>query len=289
MAKLTAQVIAQVSERLGQYVYLLVDPRDGRPFYVGKGRGVRMLAHGLEAEDVESGADGAKLARIRDIRAAGLEHEIWIARYGMTVAEYTAVEAALIDVLASFPVTPLEVGATRRPLALRDELTNARREDARGKGLIQLDRLVDELAAPVLDCAVPLLLITLNPWKEITERIAGDRTRRGSGFKLEWADPALRDRDISELEMATASWWVVSPSQVARRRIEHVVPLFRGVTRALLRIKPDSWERDDSGRWGFVATPVTAGVLYGAIVGPHGHRVPGRARGAQNPIFYWPR
>jgi hypothetical protein len=35
-----------------------------------------------------------------------LKHDIWIARYGMTNAEYTAVEAAVIDVLASFPIIP---------------------------------------------------------------------------------------------------------------------------------------------------------------------------------------
>ena len=289
MPQLTSQVVAQVSERLGQYVYLLIDPRDGRPFYVGKGRGVRMLAHGLEADDVEGDTDGAKLAHIRDIRAAGSEHEIWIARYGMTGAEYTAVEAALIDVLGSFPIAPVEVGARRRPLALRGELTNARREDARGKGLIQLDRLVDELAAPMLETDRPLLLITLNPWKDLIERIAGGRTRPGAGFKLEWTDPALRDRDIAELEMATSSWWVVSPDQVARRRIGYVVPMFRGVTRALLKIDPDSWERDAGGRWGFMSNPVLDGELFADVVGPHGRRVPGRARGAQNPILYWPR
>lgn len=289
MPRLTAQIVTQVSERLGQYVYLLIDPRDGRPFYVGKGRGVRMLAHGLEAEDVDGDTDGAKLARIRDIRAAGREHEIWIVRYGMTTAEYTAVEAALIDLLASFPVTPVGSGAVRRPLALRGELTNAHREDALGKGLIQLDRLVDELAAPVLDSNRPLLLITLKPWVDITEPIAGARTRLGAGFRLEWADPTLRDGEIAELEMATASWWVVSPEQVARRGIEYVVPLFRGVTRALLKVDLDSWEANEGGRWGFTATAVLGGEVYDEVVGTHGHRVPGRARGAQNPILYWPR
>jgi len=49
--------------------------RDWRPFYVGKGRGVRMSQHGLQAEDAERLRDRAKVARIQDIRAAGLEHE----------------------------------------------------------------------------------------------------------------------------------------------------------------------------------------------------------------------
>jgi len=38
----------EVAERLGPfYVYLLVDPRTDRPFYVGKGTGQRLLAHGF--------------------------------------------------------------------------------------------------------------------------------------------------------------------------------------------------------------------------------------------------
>lgn len=161
------RVLAQVSELLGLYVYLLVDPRDGRPFYVGKGRGVRMMTHGLEALDVDASHEGAKRARIRAVRDAGFEHEIWIARYGLATAEYTAVEAALIDVLASFPVEPAPAGVPRRPLEHRDGLTNRRREDARGKGMVLLDRLVDELAAPALTTETPLLLITLKPWGDL--------------------------------------------------------------------------------------------------------------------------
>ena len=35
----------EVADRLGYYVYLYVDPRTNRPFYVGKGQGRRVLAH----------------------------------------------------------------------------------------------------------------------------------------------------------------------------------------------------------------------------------------------------
>ena len=40
----------EVADRLGYYVYLYIDPRSDRPFYVGKGQGRRILAH-LSAED----------------------------------------------------------------------------------------------------------------------------------------------------------------------------------------------------------------------------------------------
>lgn len=32
-----------VTEKLGYYVYLYIDPRDGHPFYAGKGKGHRVL------------------------------------------------------------------------------------------------------------------------------------------------------------------------------------------------------------------------------------------------------
>lgn len=56
------------------YVYHLIDPRDGKPFYVGKGQRNRIQQH--EAEARKAGANqvtSAKCNRIREIWAAGLE------------------------------------------------------------------------------------------------------------------------------------------------------------------------------------------------------------------------
>jgi hypothetical protein len=52
------------------YVYELTDPRDGLPFYVGKGVRARIHQHEREAR---AGGDTAKCQRIREIEAAGLE------------------------------------------------------------------------------------------------------------------------------------------------------------------------------------------------------------------------
>ena len=54
----------------GFYVYALVDPRSGEPFYVGKGKGPRRHHHEREARGPRT---SAKCARIREIWAAGLE------------------------------------------------------------------------------------------------------------------------------------------------------------------------------------------------------------------------
>lgn len=39
------EIRPEVAHRLGYYVYLYIDPRDGQPFYVGKGQGERALSH----------------------------------------------------------------------------------------------------------------------------------------------------------------------------------------------------------------------------------------------------
>lgn len=279
-------VIAHVSEQLGNYVYMLVDPRDSRPFYVGKGVGLRMMSHGLEAVEATAESGGRRVQRINEIRAAGLEHEIWIVRYGLSRTEYTSVEAAVIDILGSFPILP--TSAPYRPLEHRDEITNLRREDAKGKGMILLDRLVDDLAAPPLTTSTPLLLITLSEWTDEEIKVAGNRVRHGNGFKREWYEPRVRDASIDELELSTTAWWKLSRRSVESRGIHHAVAVHRGVTRALFEIDSSSWT-SSHGRTAFVGVPVLSGDLYDEVIGPHGHRVAPKSQGSQNPIGYWPR
>lgn len=83
-----------VAERLGTYVYRLIDPRNGETFYIGKGVGNRVFAHIREQvpEDPNN-----KLRRIRDIRLAGFEVAHVIHRHGMDDATAFEVEAALMD------------------------------------------------------------------------------------------------------------------------------------------------------------------------------------------------
>ncbi|GAB2455335.1 hypothetical protein GCM10027062_39660 [Nocardioides hungaricus] len=296
-------VLDQVAAELGLYVYLLVDPRDGVPFYVGKGRGLRYAAHGLEANDVADGGSGEqsrKHARINELRRLGLEHEIWILRYGLTAGEYTSVEAAAIDLLMTFPVTPGEAGQ-RLPLGVQGQLANARREDARSHGMRLLHSIIDDYAAPPLETMTPLLLITLNGWTDLPdgEVIAGGATRYGAGYKPEWLVSASRVRAFEEIGESLSAWWTLSPASVERRGIRHVAAVHRGVTRALFEIVADSWETrvadrlDARGRpiskTAFKVTPITDGDLFDEVVGRHGHRVVGRAKGAQNSLYYWPR
>ena len=44
--QIPSDVLRQVADELGHYVYALVDPRDGIPFYIRKGTRDRFAAHG---------------------------------------------------------------------------------------------------------------------------------------------------------------------------------------------------------------------------------------------------
>ena len=82
-----------LSDALGHYVYLLVDPRDGKVFYVGKGVSDRCLQH----DHPDDGAE--KAARIAEIKSAGLETKVEIVRHGLASREEAfLVESAVIDV-----------------------------------------------------------------------------------------------------------------------------------------------------------------------------------------------
>lgn len=94
------QFSEEVCERLGNYVYRLIDPRNGETFYVGKGRNNRVFDHAagvLDVADDDNQTLGSKLDRIRAIKNAGLEVLHIIHRHEIPDVAVFEVEAALID------------------------------------------------------------------------------------------------------------------------------------------------------------------------------------------------
>lgn len=98
----------EVKSKLNYYVYMLIDPRNGQTFYVGKGKGNRVFAHvndalaDYEGESyIEKDDDDTtnKIQQIKDIRRAGLEVMHIIVKHNMDEDTAFAVEAALIDTL----------------------------------------------------------------------------------------------------------------------------------------------------------------------------------------------
>lgn len=94
-----------MAEKLGYYVYLYIDPRDGKVFYIGKGKDDRCLHHLFEDDD------HPKVKRIREIFAAGLEPRIEVLAHGMATSdEAYLVEAAAIDLIGLKELTNKVVG-----------------------------------------------------------------------------------------------------------------------------------------------------------------------------------
>ncbi|KRW58934.1 LEM-3-like GIY-YIG domain-containing protein [Pseudomonas sp. TTU2014-080ASC] len=88
---------AEIIEILKNYVYRLIDPRNGDTFYVGRGVGNRLYAHIHDELGSETDEVSDKLRRIREIRLSGFEVAHVIHRHGMDLATAKEVEAALID------------------------------------------------------------------------------------------------------------------------------------------------------------------------------------------------
>lgn len=108
-------------EKLGYYVYTLIDPRNKKVFYVGKGKGNRIYAH-VEASELVDVKEVEKIKTIREIRAAGKEVKHVVVRHGLTESEAFAVEAAMIDYIQGVQkhdLTNLQNGHYNSELGLR--------------------------------------------------------------------------------------------------------------------------------------------------------------------------
>ena len=94
----TIQFSQKVQEELKFYVYCLVDPRDDKVFYIGKGAGNRVFAHACDAlEHKDTVSD--KLEKIREIIRSGHEVKHYIIRHNLTEEDAFTVESVLIDFL----------------------------------------------------------------------------------------------------------------------------------------------------------------------------------------------
>jgi uncharacterized protein len=131
---------SEVARSLGYYVYLYIDPRSDKPFYVGKGMGTRVLAH-LSARGASR-----KAKVLGELREANLQPWLDILAHGLANEETALrIEAAVVDLLGL------------------DDLTNA----VRGwrsiqLGWMSLEELIPYYAAKPVTIEDPVLLIRIN-------------------------------------------------------------------------------------------------------------------------------
>lgn len=216
-----------VAEKIGFYVYLLIDPRDGVVFYIGKGTANRCFAHLIEARKTSADivGDYSKLARIREIEAAGEAVRIDILRHSLTEHEAFLLESAAIELLNLHDLTNRVAGHDTAELGR----------------MSVMDFNAEYGAKPIIiDPSHRVVLIRIN---RLFERGMSD----------------------DELYEATRKWWRISPlrHQIGSTRApEWAMAVFRGVVRAVYRI--EAWEQPAArdvaedptraGRWAFHGT-----------------------------------
>ena len=209
----------KVQEELGYYVYCLVDPRDKKIFYIGKGVGNRVFAHAcdaLEYEDVST----YKLEKIREIIRSGHEVEHYIIRHKLTEEDALTVESVLIDFL------------TYQEFNTESLLTNiVAGHHQWGEGIMTTDQIMQ-----IYDCKPlqlksghKLLMVNLN-------RTYNKKDKNGM-------------RVNSDLYEITRKYWKVSKHNADQ--IDYLLGVYKGVVRCVL--KPTSeWlpfkHREKDGR-----------------------------------------
>ena len=205
---MTSTFSQRTIEALAYYVYALVDPRDNRIFYIGKGRGNRVFQHAKDAlnEDDQS----LKLDIIRSIIQEGKQVNLYILRHNLTEETAYIVESALIDLL------------TYNKFNKTNQLTNI------VAGHHQWDegiKNVDEINA-IYNCAKleikpkeTLLLVSLN-----------------RSFDQAKANGVYRRIDIYE---ATRKYWPIRKD--SPHEIKYVLGVYKGVVRSVIEVGSWKW------------------------------------------------
>ena len=112
---------ADMHDRLRNYVYRLIDPRDGSTFYVGRGSANRVFDHVNDAMDSDCKED-LRLGTIRKLLALGLKPLHVIHRHGMSQDEASLAEAVLIDAFPGLTNILAGEGSDRYGPASAEEL-----------------------------------------------------------------------------------------------------------------------------------------------------------------------
>lgn len=114
----------EVIEKLGNYIYFLIDPRDDSIFYIGKGTGNRVFEHMEEYNRRHGHAarSSLKLNTIEEIVGSGHKIKYIIHRHNIPDHSVYEVEAALIDAFPQLTNLQRGHGSDERGPMTHDEI-----------------------------------------------------------------------------------------------------------------------------------------------------------------------
>ena len=252
------QFTQKTQEGIKSYVYALIDPRDNRIFYIGRGINNRVFSHVNEA--VINPRETEKLDTIRAIKNSNQEVKHFIIRHGLEENEAILIESVLIDFL------------TFKDFADVAKITNI----ASGhNSFIQGIKTVEECEI-LYDCQVlkkeeikhKILVININKTFDIKQNRKND-------------NPVYNRSDIYE---ATRGWWVLNNNRA--NKIDYVLAEYRGVIRAIFKSE-GAWFQDienrGTKRWGFEGNEVIDKEIRELYL----NKIIPKIKGMANPIRYY--
>ena len=198
-----------VIEALKYYVYCLVNPRDNKIFYIGKGKGNRVFQHAKDS--LNENDQSLKLDIIRSILREGKQVGLFILRHNLTEETAFVVESVLIDLL-TYP----KFNKTNQ---LANIVAGHHQWDEGIKSIEEINAIYncDKIDVNNGDT---LLLVSLN-----------------RSFNQAKADGVYRRVDIYE---ATRKYWDnISPKRAPN--IRYVLGVYKGVVRSVIEVRSWKW------------------------------------------------
>lgn len=207
---------SKAKEELEFYVYALVDSRNNKIFYIGKGKNDRAFQHCKAC--ISECDESLKLKLIREIIDSGATVEHYIIRHKLTEKEAFQIESTIIDLL-TYPKFNTE-----------NILTNIMGGHHKWDEGI---KTMDEISA-IYDCDKiivnpkdRLLLVSLN-----------------KSYDSEKASGVYCRENIYE---KTRKYWSIAKTRA--QKIDYVLGVYHGIVRAVLKVVDYEWTlRSDDGR-----------------------------------------
>ena len=195
-------------ESLAYYVYALIDPRDNRIFYIGKGKGNRIFQHAKDALDDSD--QSLKLDIIRSILRDGREVGLYILRHNLTEETAYVVESVLIDLLTYSKFNKTSI--------LANIAAGHHQWDEGIKDVDEIDSIYNCMKIDI-NQKDTLLLVSLN-----------------KSFDQAKANGVYRRIDIYE---KTRKYWKISKN--APQEIKYVLGVYKGVVRSVIEVNSWHW------------------------------------------------
>ncbi len=247
----------KTQEELKYYVYILLDPRDNKIFYVGKGCGNRVFSH--INEEILNPSVTEKLQIIRAIKIDNLKVKHLILRHGLEESEALIVESVLIDFLTFKDFA--EVAKISNIVAGHNSFNQGIKTISECEILYNCQELRKE------DIKHNVLIININ------KTFDNKRKKKKENSVYERAN----------IYEATRGWWVLDKKRAENS--DFILSEYKGVIRAIF--KAERWiqniELRGTKRWGFEGSEVTSKEIHDIYLNKE---VP-KIRGMANPIRYF--